>query len=358
MAEALASLTVRCGPAARARILRDGLTPDTLAGIVGAAGGPKGLGLAPLDRWLFGEWLPGRRTATPLPLIGSSVGAVRMVAGVQADPLAAIERFVEGYIGQDFPAKPTPAEVTAVFRDTLRSVIGEAAAAICGQSRFALCLLASRVMPAAGREPSKLTYALAAAANLVGRPQLARWFRRTAFESRPVLPKIADAFGLERVPLTPAILETATLASGTLPSIMTPVADVPGAAPGSFVDGGIVDYHPVLPLADWPGVILYPHFRADLLPGWFDKWPGHRARDPARHAGLENVLLIAPSPALLARLPNRKLPDRQDFYAYGEDHDRRRRDWRTAVSECAAMAEDFARLTADPGRWLPVAEAR
>jgi len=52
------------------------------------------------------------------------------------------------------------------------------------------------------------------------------------------------------------------------------------------------------------------------------------------------VLLISPSPALLARLPNGKLPDRNDFYRYGLDHDARERDWRRAMAESQRFAEE------------------
>lgn len=46
-----------------------------------------------------------------------------------------------------------------------------------------------------------------------------------------------------------------------------------------------------------------------------------------------------PSPALLARLPNGKLPDRQDFHRYGQDHASRQRDWRRAMAECERLAQ-------------------
>jgi len=51
------------------------------------------------------------------------------------------------------------------------------------------------------------------------------------------------------------------------------------------------------------------------------------------------VLLVAPSPSFLATLPNGKLPDRKDFYRYGQDHGSRIRDWERAISECQRFAE-------------------
>jgi len=41
--------------------------------IAGAAGGAKGLILGPLDRFLFGQWLPQNSQA--VDLVGASIGA-------------------------------------------------------------------------------------------------------------------------------------------------------------------------------------------------------------------------------------------------------------------------------------------
>jgi hypothetical protein len=51
------------------------------------------------------------------------------------------------------------------------------------------------------------------------------------------------------------------------------------------------------------------------------------------------MLLIAPSPAFLDRLPDRKLPDRKDFYRYGQDHASRIRAWERAIGDCERFAE-------------------
>jgi hypothetical protein len=55
-----------------------------------------------------------------------------------------------------------------------------------------------------------------------------------------------------------------------------------------------------------------------------------------------------PSPALLARLPNGKLPDRQDFYRYGQDHAARIRAWERAIGECERFAEALLRWLERP----------
>lgn len=84
--------------------------------------------------------------------------------------------------------------------------------------------------------------------------------------------------------------------------------------------------------------MLYPHFVPHVTPGWLDKYLPWRVR-ARKHAWLANVILIAPSRAMLARLPNGKLPDRSDFYRYGTDHAMRIRDWERAIAECERFAE-------------------
>ena len=51
------ALRIYAGPAALERIQQEGLRPKDIGLIPGAAGGPKGLILGPLDRFIFGQWL-------------------------------------------------------------------------------------------------------------------------------------------------------------------------------------------------------------------------------------------------------------------------------------------------------------
>ena len=102
---------LRAGPGALRHLRERGLTRGDLCCIPAAAGGPKGLALLPLDRLLWREgWLP---IGTPVELIGASVGAWRMAALAQPDPLAALDRVQHAYVhGQSYSAKPTPLDVS------------------------------------------------------------------------------------------------------------------------------------------------------------------------------------------------------------------------------------------------------
>jgi hypothetical protein len=129
--------------------------------------------------------------------------------------------------------------------------------------------------------------------------------------------------------------------------VCEPVARIAGAPRGEYWDGGMIDYHLMLPYDALDGIVLYPHFVPHVTPGWLDKHLPWRAR-PRRHRWLANVVVIAPSRAFLARLPNGKLPDRVDFYRYGQDHARRIRDWNRAIDECERFADAAMRWLERP----------
>ena len=111
------------GPGALRHLRERGLRPGDVSCVPAAAGGPKGLALLPLDRLLWREgWLPAD---TAVELIGASIGAWRMAALAQPDPLAAIDRLQHAYVhGQCYTAKPAPAEISTACRQIARAVYG------------------------------------------------------------------------------------------------------------------------------------------------------------------------------------------------------------------------------------------
>lgn len=78
------ALRIYAGPAAREHIAAHGLRPADVRTIPGAAGGPKGLVLGPIDRFLFGDWLP--RSSQPVDLVGASIGAWRLANACLSEP--------------------------------------------------------------------------------------------------------------------------------------------------------------------------------------------------------------------------------------------------------------------------------
>jgi hypothetical protein len=62
-------------------------------------------------------------------------------------------------------------------------------------------------------------------------------------------------------------------------------------------------------------------------------------------------VLVAPSPKFLATLPGGRLPERQDFYRFGQNHAARIAQWREIVARCGALTDAFVRFASDPGRF-------
>lgn len=348
------SIRLLAGAGARRLISERGLNAQDVCAVAAAAGGPKGLALMPIDRFAFGHWLAN--APRPRGLFGASIGAWRMAAAAQTDCLAALDRLEHAYLElQRYQARPSPAQVSRVCRDMVRWLMNDDAAGFLNgiAPGNALHLITARQLGSGGPRAS---FARAALANIAGRDRLAAHLQRVIFShaSHALAAIPPDGFGAHRVDLVAANAQDALLASGSIPLIAEAVDAPDGAPAGRYWDGGLVDYHLHYRYAALDGLVLYPHFVPYLTAGWLDKslpWRRHGI-GAAGHGWLDNVLMVVPSDALLARLPNGKLPDRTDFRGYGLDHDRRLRDWRRAISECGRMAEEFAQFVErpDPGR--------
>ena len=345
-------ISFRAGPGAIEHVRRHGLAPADIACIPAAAGGPKGLALLPFDRLLHREWLS--RPGLEIELLGASVGAWRMAALAQPDPVAALDRLQSAYVrDQNYSERPSPQDVAVAIARIAREVLGGRPLEV--RDGVSLTIITSRARgPLQGKE-SKLAFARATLSNAVSRERLASHLERVLFVAgRPgFMTEPFDEFGLVRIALDDSNASDALLASGTIPLLCSPVRDIPGAPAGNYWDGALVDYHLLLPYpqltraGDRRRIVLYPHFNDYVTPGWLDKHlPWRKA--PRAHPWLDDMLLAAPSPEFLTRLPNGKLPDRQDFYRYGQDHAARIRAWERAISECERFAEALLRWMERP----------
>ena len=175
-------------------------------------------------------------------------------------------------------------------------------------------------------------------ANLVSRRALGLFFSRALFFDARDLPPFYNApgFPLEHIRLTEQNLLDAVAASGSIPMVLNGVRDIHGAPPGTYRDGGILDYHLDMPTSDPDRLTLFPHFFDQLKPGWFDRQLSWRKHDP-RHT--DRTILVCPSPEFIAGLPNAKVPDRTDFVSFAPEE--RRRMWRDAVAQCQRLADEF-----------------
>ncbi len=337
-----APLIFKAGATARKVIEQDGLHPHQLAAIAGAAGGPKWLVLAGLDRLLFGQWLQGR--SAPLPLVGASIGSWRFAAVAQADPLAAIDRLEHGYIHQCYDGQPSPRQVTTTARDIIIDLLGDRGGSeILSHPWARLHIITARALGwTAYDSPLRMSagFAAAIALNTLHRPLLSRFLQRRVFgDPRPgKLPSFAfPGFNTELPALTQQNLADALLASGSIPFVMESV-NIHGQG-GRYRDGGMVDYHIDLPLQGDRdnGLVLMPHFSDQVIPGWLDKYvPWRRAEN------LDNYLIMHPSAEWVASLPNGKIPDRTDFKRYQGNDAARIRDWQSVARRSEELAEFLA----------------
>ncbi len=354
------ALLILAGPRARARLREQGLRPEDVRVIPGAAGGPKGLVLNPLDRYLFGHWL-GQDGPTR-HLLGASIGAWRLACACLPDADAALAQLAEDYIGQTYehePGRPPTARtVSRAFRERLEQRLGARAAEVLSHPTRRLHVFTSRgrhLLHREGRLRTPMGYLGAFATNALSRRALGGWLERVVFgDTRDALPVPLADFRTQQVALDAGNLVPAVLASCSIPFWLEAVQDIPGGPRGAYWDGGITDYHLHLRYSGMgEGLVLYPHFQSRIVPGWLDKALKRRHRPTA---ALDNVVVLAPSPAWIAGLPGGKLPDRQDFKTFGDDLEGRMRAWHRALAESRRLADEFAVRVADgrPVEALPL----
>ena len=342
------ALTIKAGPRAMARIKANGLTPADVGILPGAAGGPKALGIQGMDLALFGDWLA--RAPRERALIGASIGSWRFASACLPDAAAGIRRLGELYNDQHFSKDSDRAQVSASCRQMLADLLDGQDAQLLSNPYYRLNIVVVKSHGLLAEDhPKRLGLGLSAVIgnNLLSRARLSKHFERLiAHDSRQAPPLQAlDDFTTRYLSLTPENLRHSLLASGSIPMVMEAVRDIPGAAKGTYRDGGLLDYHLDLPYSG-SDIVLYPHFTDRVIPGWFDKSLPWRRADNGR---LQDVLLLAPSRDYLARLPHGKLPDRNDFKRYLGDPAGRRRYWSQAMAESQRLGDEFLEL-ADNGR--------
>ena len=352
------ALQIHAGPRALALLRDRPLQPADVRVVPAAAGGPKGLVLNPLDRLLFGHWLPS--SPQVVHLLGASIGAWRMACAAMPDADVALAQMAEDYITQHYEHEPgrspTPTTVSRTFGQRLDDRLGRRAGELLASPRYRLHVFTSRgrhLLNREGRLRTPLGYMGAVVTNLASRRALGGWLERVVFsDPRTPLPFSLEDFRSAQVALGTDNLASAVLASCSIPFWLRAVHDLPRAPRGAYWDGGITDYHLHLPYAQMAeGLVLYPHFQQAVVPGWLDKplpWR-HRAT-----AALDNVVLLSPRPEWVATLPDGKLPDRSDFKRFEHEPSRRIAQWRAALAQSERLAGDLSDWLAGAARDLVV----
>ena len=349
------ALSVYMGSEAAKAIGEQGWQSAPFNTLIGASGGPKWLILSELDKVLGHSLLLGR--GEPMTLLGSSIGTWRHACLSLNDSGAAISRLQQAYLYQEYSrARPSPIEVSEVAEQMLRRALGpEGARQIAAHPTLHNAIVTARAKGVArGKSGWKLGVGMATATlgNAVSRKALELLFDRVAFcHSELSSMPFTNGFNTQLTPLDELNLIPALKASGAIPFLMKCEPTIPGASGGPFWDGGIIDYHFTLKANQKPGLVLYPHFRDRLTPGWFDKML--RWRTPQRSV-IDQLVLMCPSDAFLAQLPHGKIPDRGDFRVMSPAD--RVAYWETCVLESGRLAEAFHNLISgdDPLRGVTV----
>ncbi len=335
-------LVWRAGPRALEHIRREGLHPGDVHTVILPASGPRWIAFAALDLALLAAgWIAPRPGAGRRVLVGASAGAWRALVLACGDAVAAHGELLEGYVGQVFARDVRPRAVSAAYRRMLDGILTrDRVKAIQTRADVGCVVLTDRARWPVGSTCRPLQWvglALCAAANWLS-PRLATtMLSPVAVASRP--DDVPETFEGVVARLRPDNATETALASGTLPLAMTPVVDPAGLPAGRYLDGGLLDYHLRRRWAPaGAGVTLLLHVGGPIRPGWFDRWRESR-RPPA--SVLEDLVVLEPSPGFLRRLPDGRLPDREDFYRFADDPDTRLRRWRDAVSLGELLAGSF-----------------
>ena len=334
---------VQAGPKALEIIREEGLHPERIKVVAGAAGGPKWLVLYHLDRLLDQHFYP--RCHGPVHFIGASIGAWRFAALCQKDAATALDRFRDAYIHQRYDGVPSPADVTTESRRVMDDYVDDRGIEqILTNPNRRLAILAVRCRHlTACEDKGRMGLGLAGAvlANVISRPLLRYFFQRNLFsDGRTALPlRMKGDLPFRQNPLNRRNFKEALLASGSIPLVMSGVRDIGGADVGVYRDGGMIDYHLDLPYQlDSSSLVFMPHFAGKVIPGWLDKQL--RWRRPIK-ANMAQVVLVSPSSDFVLRLPGAKIPDRTDFKTFFQKDEERFAAWARVVEMCRAPSEAF-----------------
>ncbi|WP_394201459.1 patatin-like phospholipase family protein [Shewanella waksmanii] len=332
------------GPTARKVIQQQGLNPGIFSRLMAASGGPKWIGIAALDRYLFCEFLAQRQHV--IHTLGASSGAWRLSCFAQQDIAAAYSRFEALYINQRYDVKPSPEQISANVGKIIDGILGaNAGEDIVSNPMVNSHFIACRAKHLnASTHRSQLAAGLlgSAATNLFSRRSLGWHFERTVFATQPSNSPFTQLVDLPTtsVALSGDNVKQVLLASGAIPWVIAPVTNIAGAPQGAYFDGGITDYHFDIPHSDRDGLTLYPHFYPHMKPGWFDKTLPWRSASENYH----DALVLAPTQEFIDKLPYAKLPDRDDFSRLSSDE--RIQYWQTTLKMSQQLADEFAEVVA------------
>jgi hypothetical protein len=354
----MGDICVRAGTRVYEMIQDGGFSLDRVSAYFGPAVGPRWLVSTGFDLSLMRQGVLGRRI--PVLLVGASAGAWRFAAWLQPEPENSYRTLMEKYATAVYTRADTPAMVLASLSRIIDAYLEEDAVPFAlDNKRYRLAVITARgknLVSSEIRWVQKIGLGLCFFLNAARRSFLFSFVERIVFYIGPKPPSfcLRSDFSGRCISLDVVNFKVAVLASGAIPLVVAGVRDIYGAPYGVYRDGGLIDYHLSTDYSTRPGdVVLFFHHQERIIPGWLDKKLTFRS-PPADI--LENVLMVYPAEEFVARLPNGKVPDRDDFVIFMDDPERRIRDWQKAVALSAHLGEQFLELV-ESGRLKDVVRA-
>lgn len=336
-------LKFKAGPEVYDMLRQEGLKKERIQVFAGPAGGPKWFISVGLDRALIQSGFLVRAGKKKTLLAGSSAGAWRCLAMSCKNPMEAYEKLRIAYSRNVFTAADTPATISDKIRSNVESFISEADAGhIINNPSFDVAVHVVRSRgPAASsnRRVEGLALIGAGLTNVLSSRLMNLFYERVVFYSGDARQCfVGRSFEGRLYPLDRRNVKSVALATGSLPYIIAGVSNIPGLGAEVYRDGGLTDYQLNQDYDPGPdGLTLFFHYQERITPGWFDKrlsW-----RKPTDKV-TRRVLQLYPGQDFINLLPDKRIPDRNDFTIFVDNPLERIRRW-DQVSKISDLLADY-----------------
>jgi len=342
----MGQIRIKAGKHAYEIIKDGGFNYDSISAYFGPAAGPRWLISSGFDLTLINREILGHTQM--VQLVGSSAGAWRFAAWLHPDASACYQKFLDTYINIKYTRADTPMTVLEKFKDLINVYLEDDALSFAlAHKKYRLAVITARARNLVASEKiwlQKTGLIAGYLLNFFSRNNIYRFAERVVFYqgSKPPTFCFRPQFRGSFVRMNEINFKYAVMASGAIPLVVAGVHDIYGAPRGVYRDGGLVDYHLTHQFAAKENdIVLFFHHQERIIPGWLDKKIVRRVPDAE---ALRNVLMIFPAQSFVEKLPGEKIPDREDFLTYIDDHQTRIKNWRKAVELAAPLGEEFLEL--------------
>jgi hypothetical protein len=332
----MSNICIKAGKRAYEIIQDGGFHFDRVTTYFGPATGPRWLIASGFDLALLKNGLLGRSKA--IHLVGSSAGAMRFAAWLQPEPEKSYRTLMESYIGITYKRNDTPATVLESLVNLANAYIEDDALSFAlANKKYRLAIITARAKNLVASElkwVQRIGIGICFLFNAINQSYIHDFAERVVFYNGPKPPHFCLRPGYRGrfIRLNEINFKYAVMASGAIPLVVAGIIDIFGAPSGVYRDGGLIDYHLTHNYAPTDeDIILFFNHQERIIPGWLDKRLSYRR--PQADI-LDNVVMIYPTDAFIAKLPGGKVPERDDFAIFIDDPASRIKNWRRAAPSC------------------------